>query len=108
MPENSPVWTNPEWNIRSVSQEGKLSVEKSIYSRENSEVIQLLKKMREDAGVTQIQLAESLGVTQSYVSKIERGERVVDVVQLRTICICLGTTLPKFASLLERQLEKMR
>ncbi len=108
MPENSPIWTNPEWNIRSATQEGKLSVEKSIYSRENSEVIQLLKKIREDAGVTQIQLAESLGVTQSYVSKIERGERMVDVVQLRTICIRLGTSLPKFANLLERQLEKMR
>lgn len=83
-------------------------MEKTIYSRENSEVIKLLKEIRDHAGVTQIQLADSLGVTQSYVSKIERGERVVDVVQLRTICICLGTTLPKFASLLEQRLGKVR
>lgn len=38
-----------------------------------------LKAMREGAGMTQNQLADALGVTQSFVSKIERGERYVDV-----------------------------
>lgn len=82
-------------------------MEKSIYSQENTEVVRLLKKFREDSGLTQIELAKALGVTQSYVSKIERGERMVDVVQLRTICISLGTTLSKFVSLLEKRLEKL-
>jgi transcriptional regulator with XRE-family HTH domain len=62
--------------------------------------------MREECGLTQMQLAESLGITQSFVSKIERGERVVDVIQLREICHCLGTTLTKFVIKLERQLQK--
>ena len=34
---------------------------------------------RKTAGLTQIQMAERLGVGQSYVSKIERGESYVDV-----------------------------
>ncbi len=106
--KNSPVWTNPAWNIRSTGLKGKSSVEKSIYSRENAAVIRLLKQLRSDSGVTQVHLAESLGVTQSYVSKIERGERIVDIVQLRAICICLGSTLPKFVNLLEQQLQKSR
>lgn len=38
-----------------------------------------LKAMREGAGMTQNQLADAMGVTQSFVSKIERGERYVDV-----------------------------
>ncbi|MCM2297162.1 helix-turn-helix transcriptional regulator [Rhodoferax sp.] len=34
---------------------------------------------RKTAGLTQVQMAEKLGVGQSYVSKIERGESYVDV-----------------------------
>jgi transcriptional regulator with XRE-family HTH domain len=33
----------------------------------------LLVAARNDSGVTQLELAEDLGVTQSYVSKLERG-----------------------------------
>lgn len=38
-----------------------------------------LKAMRERAGMTQNDLAGALKVGQSFVSKIERGERYVDV-----------------------------
>lgn len=38
-----------------------------------------LKTMRETAGMTQSDLAAALRVGQSFVSKIERGERYVDV-----------------------------
>jgi transcriptional regulator with XRE-family HTH domain len=34
---------------------------------------------RKAAGLTQVQMAQKLGVGQSYVSKIERGESYVDV-----------------------------
>lgn len=38
-----------------------------------------MKNMRESAGLTQIDLATALDVRQSFISKIERGERYVDV-----------------------------
>ncbi|KVE75815.1 MULTISPECIES: helix-turn-helix domain-containing protein [Burkholderia] len=38
-----------------------------------------LKTLRQDAGFTQVQLAERLGIHQTYLSKIERGERYIDV-----------------------------
>lgn len=38
-----------------------------------------LAAFRKDAGLSQIRLAELLGVGQSYVSKIERAEAYVDV-----------------------------
>ncbi|MGS0893618.1 helix-turn-helix domain-containing protein [Burkholderia stagnalis] len=38
-----------------------------------------LRALRKGAGLTQIQLAERLGIDQSYLSKIERGERYLDV-----------------------------
>lgn len=34
---------------------------------------------RKSAGLTQMQMADVLGVGQSYVSKIERGESYVDI-----------------------------
>ena len=38
-----------------------------------------LKDLRKAAGLTQVKMAERLGMEQSYISKIERGDRYVDV-----------------------------
>ena len=37
-----------------------------------------------------------LGETQSFVSKCERGERRMDIVELRAFCHAMDTTLEKF------------
>lgn len=80
-------------------------MEKSIYTREYAAVTRLLAQARETAGVTQVELAEKLGQSQSFVSKFERGDRRLDVVQLRTVCQVLGITLPEFVERLERELR---
>ena len=41
-------------------------------------------------GVTQRVLAERLGVRQTFVSAYERGDRRLDVVELRAIAVALG------------------
>ena len=53
-------------------------------------LLTLLRDLRERAGVTQIALAESLGNTQTFISKVERGERRIDVVEFIEICEALG------------------
>ena len=57
-------------------------MDKSIHSKEYKVVLARLKKARLEAGLTQVQVANKLGHHQSYVSKIESGERRVDVVEL--------------------------
>ena len=81
-------------------------MEKSIYTVEHATLIRLLKKAREEAGVTQVQLAKKLRLTQSLYSKMERGEVRVDVIQLRTICRVLGVTFLHFIESLERELAR--
>ena len=81
-------------------------MEKSIYTSEYAAVLRLLRESREQAGITQVELAKKLRQSQSYVSKVERGDRRLDIVQLRTICQVLGLTLAEFVEQLERELAK--
>ena len=53
----------------------------SVYSDEYQPVINALKKARKEKGITQAQLAEALGKPQSFIAKVESGERRLDVVE---------------------------
>jgi len=81
-------------------------MEKSIYTAEYAILLTLLRETRSAAHITQVQLAEKLGQSQSFVSKVEVGERRLDVIQLRTICVALGTTLSAFITQLEERLAR--
>lgn len=80
-------------------------MDKTISSRAYKVFLRELKIVRKNKGMTQIDLSFALGETQSFVSKCERGERRLDIVELREFCQALGTTLPKFVSRLENALS---
>ena len=63
---------------------------RSTHHPDYQTLLTLLRNLRERAGVTQLALAESLGNTQTFISKIERGERRIDVVEFIEICNALG------------------
>ncbi len=56
---------------------------KSVYTKEYEEIINRLKQARIDAGLSQQSVADKLGKPQSYVSKIESGERRLDVAEIK-------------------------
>lgn len=56
---------------------------KSIYSKDHRYIVERLKKARVDAGLDQKKVATLLGRSQPYVSKIEAGQRRIDIVQLK-------------------------
>ena len=60
-------------------------MDKSIYSKKYNKVIERLKQARIDIGLTQVQVAQKLKKQQSYISKIERGERRIDIVELEQL-----------------------
>ena len=81
-------------------------MEKSIYTAEYGVLVELLRETREKAEVTQVELAERLGKSQSFVTKYECGERRIDIVQLRTICGILATSLPEFVAEFEKRISR--
>ena len=83
-------------------------MEKSIHSARYAVFLRILRESRLKAGLTQIQLAEKIGETQTFVSKYERGERRIDVIELQTFCRAFGITLGGFVSLLARRLKAAR
>jgi transcriptional regulator with XRE-family HTH domain len=58
-------------------------VRKSIYTKTHQKLVNQLIKARKEAGLKQIDAARLLGKTQSYISKIESGQRRIDIVQLK-------------------------
>ncbi|MBS0055198.1 helix-turn-helix transcriptional regulator [Yersinia sp. Marseille-Q3913] len=62
----------------------------SIYSDEYQSVIKALRDQRIAKGITQESLANILGRPQSFVAKVENGERRLDVVEFVHIARLLG------------------
>jgi len=56
---------------------------KVIFTKDHKLIIEKLKQARNDAKLSQYQVAKKMDRTQSYVSKIESGQRRVDVIQLK-------------------------
>lgn len=54
---------------------------KTVFSKINDDLIKLLRETRRNAGLTQVEAAKKLGCRQTFISKIECGERRVDVVE---------------------------
>ncbi|HOX58108.1 MAG TPA: helix-turn-helix transcriptional regulator [Candidatus Paceibacterota bacterium] len=80
-------------------------MQKSIYSREQKCLQGLLRTLRVDAGLTQTAMAARLKLPQSFVSKYESGERMLDFVEIRNVCKHLGISLAEFAKRFERELN---
>ena len=64
-----------------------------------------LKLLRIESGLTQAQCSEALGRPQSFMSDVERGVRRLDIVQLRDLCLVLGTDLTSFSKAYEQALD---
>jgi len=68
----------------------------SIHSKEYANVVRKLREARDSSGLTQFEVATKLNKPQSYVSKIECGERRVDVVELTKLADLYSKTLNWF------------
>ncbi|ATZ96564.1 helix-turn-helix domain-containing protein [Dickeya fangzhongdai] len=77
----------------------------SIYSLEYQSVIKILREARIKQGITQENLANALGRPQSFVAKIENGERRLDVVEFAHIAHLLSVDA---STVLEKIVHKIQ
>ena len=62
----------------------------SMFTPAYREVIEAVVALRKAAGLTQRELALRLGREQSYVGRIETGQRRIDLVELVWVCKVCG------------------
>jgi transcriptional regulator with XRE-family HTH domain len=62
---------------------------KTLGSTRHKALVDLIVSKREAAGLTQAQLAEKLGEYQSFVARLESGQRRIDVVEFIEIARAL-------------------
>ena len=68
-------------------------------------LLSLLREIRRDAGLSQEDLAQRLGVPQSVVSKFESGERRLDLLELQEVCAAIGISVSTFVRRYERSVK---
>lgn len=67
-----------------------MPVTKSVFSGKYDRFRRLLVEARKQAGLTQVKLSERLSRPQSFVSKYERGERRLDVIEFFEVARAIG------------------
>lgn len=65
--------------------------------RERKVLLDLLRELRKQKGLTQDQMAKAIGAKQAFVSKYETGERRLDFLDLVAICEVLSMSIVKFS-----------
>ena len=77
----------------------------NLTSKEESVLRTLLSNLRSEANLRQVDLADRLGKPQSFVSKYESGERRLDLIELREICLVLEISLTDFVKRFESEIK---
>jgi transcriptional regulator with XRE-family HTH domain len=60
-------------------------MDKTIFTKTHRDLVKNLIKARKAVKLKQADVARKLGRTQSYISKIEAGQRRIDTVQLKEL-----------------------
>lgn len=74
---------------------------KSIFTKEYEQFLSRLIAARKAADLTQAELAERLSKPQSFVSKYERGERRLDVIEFVYVARAIGIRASKIIAVIE-------
>ena len=61
--------------------------------KQQEALLSLLRQLRTDAGLRQVDMAKALGRPQAFVTHYESGVRRLDLLELPQICVVLGISL---------------
>lgn len=67
-------------------------------------MLRVLREMREQIPLTQMELASKLNVTQVFISKCESGQRRLDLIELRAWCGAMDVSTSDFLEAVEAEI----
>lgn len=76
------------------------------YDKQRLAFINLLSQMRKDERITQVTLAEKLNKPQSFISKYENGERILDIVEIYQVCSAMDISFIKLMKEFNDKIKK--
>jgi transcriptional regulator with XRE-family HTH domain len=79
-------------------------MQKNLHTQDHQLFLDLLIELRNTAQLTQVALAKKLAWEQTHISRVERGVRRLDVLELRRWVHALGISLPEFIQMYEQRL----
>ena len=77
----------------------------SANRREQKTLLSLLRQLRRQAGLRQVDVARALGKPQAFVSYYESGARRLDLLELRQVCRIFGISLVGFVRRFDKLLK---
>lgn len=78
---------------------------KTIRSSGHEALREALIAARKTAGLTQAELADRLKCHQSFVARLESGQRRIDVVELVVLCRAIGVDAVKLLAITEEKTD---
>jgi transcriptional regulator with XRE-family HTH domain len=69
---------------------------KTIHTQDHKYIVKKLREARIEAGLSQKDVGVKMGKSQSYISKIESGQRRIDIVQLKMFTGLYGKKIKFF------------
>ena len=95
-------------NSRPQTNRGQKQRTKSIYTTEYERFVVRFVEARKAAGLTQEQVAERVNQTQAFVSRCERGQRRLDIVELRMFLGAFGVDFAEFVIAFDKEITANR
>lgn len=80
-----------------------MTVPRSRGTSDHQALCDLLRDVRQQKSLTQVEVASRLGRPQSFVSKYETGERRLDIIELGEVCGALGLPLNRVVNEWEKR-----
>ena len=69
---------------------------RSIRTKEYAYFVERLRKAREEAGLTQVEVAKKLKRPQSHISRVKSGEYRLDIIEVRKFAHLYGKDINYF------------
>ncbi len=78
------------------------------WSEHERVLLELLREVRREAGLSGPAVQRMLKRPNSYVAKVEAGEKRLDILELRELCTVYGITIVDFTARLEQRLQSAK